>query len=306
MQFSSNYVRARELDDTVEKKVEVVDAYLKEPVHGTIEELMFVRKLCAKWVGKKRRDDLLEALIAMNEAYALKAVAATKFTGNYYGVSLRIVNRPLVILPHLLSAEEEAYFLPHVFNKNVNEGRMDYRDLHGSVLQGGVVAKMEKNGDPRIAAVDTFCHTLRRVAGTLQAMGDSPAGHFFGRMGISLRLYAGIMRSENNFFSAGTVRDRNQEKLMGPPHIPPKVGDWVGDPDLQLLNGYMRDELDNAAEMIELLENGGMRQMVLASKPEDEDTFLLGPDLIGQMKKKCAIMRRHWLDAQAYMSTPHK
>jgi hypothetical protein len=68
----------------------------------------------------------------------------------------------------------------------------------------------------------------------------------------------------------------------------------------------MRDELDNAADMLGLLENGGMQQVLVAPTAKEEDTFLLGPDLVDQMKKKIAIMRAHWLDAQNYMATPHK
>jgi hypothetical protein len=37
-----------------------------------------------------------------------------------------------------------------------------------------------------------------------------------------------------------------------------------------------------------------------------EDTFLLGPDLIAQLKRKMKIMRAHWLDVQDYLAPPHK
>ena len=53
------------------------------------------------------------------------------------------------------------------------------------------------------------------------------------------------------------VRDRNLDKFAGPPRTPPKVADWHGDADLQMLNEFMRDELDNTTELIQLLESGG-------------------------------------------------
>ena len=43
-----------------------------------------------------------------------------------------------------------------------------------------------------------------------------------------------------------------------------------------------------------------------ADKPEDEDTFLLGPDVIAHIERKQALMREHWLDAQDYFVTPNK
>jgi len=43
-----------------------------------------------------------------------------------------------------------------------------------------------------------------------------------------------------------------------------------------------------------------------ANDSKYEDTFLLGPDLIEQLKKKRKIMLRHWVDIESYMTTPFK
>jgi hypothetical protein len=125
-------------------------------------------------------------------------------------------------------------------------------------------------------------------------------------MGTSLRIYASIIRSCGNFYAVQRVRDRNLEKFAAGPRIPPKVADWNGDPDLQLLNEFTRDELDNTTDLIRILESDGISQVLTATTAADEDTFLLGPDLIDQLKRKRQIMRRHWLDAERYLSTPLK
>ena len=36
--------------------------------------------------------------------------------------------------------------------------------------------------------------------------------------------------------------------------------------------------------------------VVRGSKPEDEDTFTLGPDLMAQLTRKREIMLAHWQD----------
>ncbi|MBN1339427.1 MAG: hypothetical protein JXA03_08890, partial [Bacteroidales bacterium] len=41
---------------------------------------------------------------------------------------------------------------------------------------------------------------------------------------------------------------------------------------------------------------GGMKLICHASDPKYEDTFLLGPDLIAQLKLKRKIMLKHWTD----------
>jgi hypothetical protein len=68
----------------------------------------------------------------------------------------------------------------------------------------------------------------------------------------------------------------------------------------------MRDELDNAQEPIDLLVDGGMEFICHANDPKYEDTFLLGPDLVEQLKRKMKIMLDHWTDIEGYMATPFK
>src|SRR5207247_1188980 len=102
------------------------------------------------------------------------------------------------------------------------------------------------------------------------------------------------------------IRDRNKEKFARQPQVHPKVADWFGDRDLQMMNEFMRDELDNTTDLIRLLEGGGMRQILTATDPADEDPFFLSPDLINQLKQKMRIMRRRWLDAEQYLATPQK
>jgi hypothetical protein len=68
----------------------------------------------------------------------------------------------------------------------------------------------------------------------------------------------------------------------------------------------MRDELDNAQELIDLLEKGGMDLLCHAKDQLHEDTFLPGPDLIAQLKLKRKIMLDHWRDIEGYLTSPMK
>jgi hypothetical protein len=216
---------------------------------------------------------------------------------------MRHINRPLVAIPEKLTPEEESYWLPHVFNPNVNEARSDYIDFHGGRLTGP--RGMDQGHDTRILEIGTFTGRLGDVADRLAALSGGGA-EVFRRMAASLRIYASIFRSCGNVYAVQKVRDRNLEVFAGPPHVPPKVADWHGNPDLQLLNELMRDELDNTTGLIDLLQNGGITQILTAAEAGDEDPFLLGPNLLGQLTEKCRIMRRHALDAEQFLATPHK
>ena len=125
-------------------------------------------------------------------------------------------------------------------------------------------------------------------------------------MAKALKIYSSIFRSVGNFAEAQVIRDRNADKLSIAPHRPDKTPTWEGDPELQKFNAIMRDELDNTRELIDLLEDGGMDFISHAKNSKYEDTFLLGPDLIEQLKLKRKIMLKHWTDIEGYMATPFK
>jgi hypothetical protein len=119
-------------------------------------------------------------------------------------------------------------------------------------------------------------------------------------------MWASEVRSIHNFYHAQLIRDKYAGILAGPKRIPPKAANWDGAPGNLEWNEIMRDELDNTNELIAMLENGGLELTARASDPRYEDTFLIGPDIVDQLKKKTAIMREHWLDVKDYLATPHK
>ena len=304
--FGTNYSRNHDLPETAEKVIEIIESFFDAPAKGTIGRLTFLRKLCARWVGDKQADALLEALIGLNEAYKYKQATLPRFSGNYVGVSMRHITRPLVALPEKLSPEEEAYFLPHVFNPSFQEGRMDYLDWHGGRLRAG--AAEEAGGDARVPAVDAAAGRFKSVADQLERLEGKGDAAVFREMAISIRMYASILRSIGNFYAMQIVRDRNAARFAAAsPVVHPKTGSMTGDEDLLLIHEYMRDELDNTAQLVDLIQNGGKERMVLATRLTDvEDTFMLGGNIVEQLQKKMAIMRTHWLDASAYLATPHK
>jgi hypothetical protein len=91
-----------------------------------------------------------------------------------------------------------------------------------------------------------------------------------------------------------------------PPRIPEKVPTWTGDPDYLQWNEIQRAELDNTNELIGVMESGGPALLAHAADARHEDTFVLGPDVAGALRRKAALMRVHWLDVQQFLASPHK
>ncbi len=294
--FRASYDRGYESPKAMEKMFGMLVKYLNAPaVQGKEAEMEQLHGLCEEWAGERYAGDLFNAFLSLEQAARYKSTALPGVSTMYWGVTARHITRPLVFKPELLKADEESYFLPFVFNPSETEARTDYTDIHGAhrMIEPGAMRK--------------YLAQVNRAVAQLERIGDdAPEASFIHEMTIALKIYGSIMRSTGNFGEAQAIRDRNADKLKAPPHRPDKTPTWDGDPDLLAFNAIMRDELDNTQELIDVLENGGMDLICHASVPQDEDTFLLGPDLISQLKRKRKIMLAHWTDIEGYMTAPFK
>ena len=294
--FKSSYNRGNESPDITGLSIDLLKDELQEPgPDGQIPTLQKLMKYCEDWAGKNSAEKLYNAFIAFNEAQQYRRTAMPRVSGMYWDVSNRFINRPLVIAPQRLTESEESYFLPYVFNVSKEEARMDYMDMAGArrTVADGVV--------------ENYVAKIKTVCGMLEGIDDAaPKKEFIQSMATALRIYASLMRSCGNFAEAQAIRDRNAAKLNGAAHRPDKEITWTGDPDFIRFNVVMRDELDNAFELIQLLEKGGMDLICHAKDSIHEDTFLLGPDLISQVKKKRKVMLDHWRDIEDYLTSPLK
>jgi hypothetical protein len=294
--FSSFYDRGNEsqavenfllglLDDHFGKYSSVDESALQK-LHAYSREL----------AGDRFADTLYDALVNLEEAFVYRSVNFRSIYGIYWNVSSRMINRPLVAVPQRLSAEEESYFLPFIFNISREEARNDYLDFHGG--------RWTTSPD----AIRAYVNKVTAVSSKLESIDPKALkGDLVPKMALALRVHASLMRSCANFTEAQQIRDTNAVKLNGPIHRPDKEANWTGDLDLLKFNAIMRDELDNAAELAALLkQDGDLTVLCLAKDDLHEDCFLLGPDIIGQLQKKYRIMISHWRDIEDYMTTPFK
>ncbi len=295
--FRAPYDRDCENIEAIEKFMDLlidnIDGQQQE--EGAMSEEQQLYRMCTEWAGNEEAPLLYDAFKTLDEASQYKRESLKGASAMYWGVSERHITRPLVFAPQLLSTEEESYFMPHVFNTSEEEARMDYTDIHGAhrTLTPG--------------AANTYVSKVNRAIMLFEKVSKNAHEKVFIKdMAIALKIHSSIFRSIGNFAEAQAIRDRNAEKLALPTHRPDKTPTWEGDPDFQPFISIMRDELDNTQELIDVLENGGMDFIAHANEPGYEDTFLLGPDLIGQLKKKRKIMFKHWTDIEGYLASPFK
>lgn len=291
--FTSFYNRGNE-DLELEKLLLqlLADRFAKKYSGTPLEQL---QQYCLTWVGNTSAQNLVKSFIDLNEAFSYRSKNLRNLFLVNWSVAARMINRPLIVAPHRLNAEEEKYFLPYIFNKSAEEARMDYTDIQGATW----------HTEPD--SIKVLIGKLNRIGSAFNEMpAAAPQYKLFSKMAVSLKVYACLLRSIGNFTSAQKIRDDNAAKLKGPSQLPAKTATWSGEADLLKFNAVMRDELDNTVELVNLLEHGGLQSIVLAKDSQHEDCFLLGPGILNQLKEKQKIMLTHWTDIEDYMTSPFK
>ena len=205
----------------------------------------------------------------------------------------------LVAFPEELTREEVDYWLPYVFYGFGDEGRRNILDFHGGRAADNITPGRDlqlRHG--WFAGLDS---ALARAQSAFRAAAEKGVEQatLTARAIAILRC---IYRSIRHVMDFGLLTERAR----------PREGMWTlgerpeGDPERDQVYDLVRDELDNTLELIDLVEGEGTDQiLVTASRPEDEDTFLLGPDVADQLRKKRRIMLAHWRDFDRLYLPPH-
>ena len=293
--FNAYYNRGNEGSEIEELLLGLLEDHLLDKPSNVVPVSQKLHEYCLAWAGKKDADNLYEAFLLLNESFKFRNSNLGNISGINWNVAARMINRPLVAVPQRLSKEEEAYFLPYIFNVSTEEARMDYIDI-----QGG---RWTTSPD----SIKSYLKKLKQICSKLESIIPSARNKdFIQNLPVALKVHSSLVRSCGNFAEAQRIRDNNKEKLNGTIHRPDKEGSWTGDTDLLKFNTVMRDELDNTAELAEVLQQGGINLLCLAKDNAHEDCFLLGSGIIAQLKNKQKIMLDHWRDIEGYMTTPFK
>jgi len=294
------YYRTNEPLPTVQRLVDIVEDSIRAPARSEAGRTQQARRLAVHWGGEKNADRVLEAFNLVRQSFSIFAERSffsprdvILSPGYAYTVTNRLITRPLVVKPELLTPEEEAYFLRYIFSTDDEDARLDYNTAHGY--------RRTAPNEYRSSAFKNVHDSALQAAGIFEQATDAPEHSWFHQLALSLRMWASAVRSHDNFYFAQVIRDRRGEDLAKPPRL---VLARKDEPDLLLWNEIQRDELDNTNELRRMLENGGLELVARARIARQEDTFLLGPDILAALRKKVDIMRNHWLDGQRYLTPP--
>jgi hypothetical protein len=294
--YEKNYADFQALD----LLLRLLRGYLEQPTRTIQDRLALLDRVAGELYGKEGGPAMVEAWYELHRAFQVESVWPRASGMPLYNcVSARWLTRPLVAFPDRLTPEEERYWLPFVFCGFGEEVRRNLLDFHGG--------RAADNSTPgrdlqlRDGWFSQFDGALRRAASAFQAAAEK--GVERARVAArALAILRCLYRNCRNVIDFALLMEKATAR----------EGMWVlgekpeGDPERQRVYEIVRTELDNALELIGLVEGEGAEEVIVtAPTPAEEDTFTLSPDLAGQLQRKRSIMLAHWRDFDQFFLPPH-
>jgi hypothetical protein len=215
----------------------------------------------------------------------------------------RWLTRPLVPLPELLTDAEKQHYRRHQFQA-LTEAEAD------NPLEAQGVQAISGVASGRHFAHGVFEVVESEVHGAIAALqGDLPPELVKFRK--RLEVLVCFVRTCDNFIRFTTLAEHVRQRITRDERgniIPPKEDNWGNQGDQEnrsTLYNYMRAELDNTQNLIDLIENAEEPLLVMGERPDLEDIFVLSPKLVDQLRRKRQIMLDHWLDMNLILRRPN-
>jgi hypothetical protein len=280
----------------------IFDRFNAKPTSGIISKLEFLNELAGEFMGSELAEHIFLLWYSLGEA---QKYAHWIETGGfiYYlgGVQQRWITRPFVPFPAELKPEEKDYYRKFQMQAKSDERADDMADLQATRLYADwsgrfYVRKVMNEVKGNIA------NARKSLALILQNELQVEDRKGFELLDLRLQAFYLICNNAENATSYQAQIDR-AKALACVPDPMPAVGtrsSW----DRSLILETARQEIDNTALLIQLLESTNELILDLAPTKEEEDIRTLGPDIIEQLKLKLKIMNSKWLDYNRIFTTP--
>jgi hypothetical protein len=285
--------------------LEVLRAFLDERPRDVLAMTQTLSRVMAEKYGPEWGPRVLQMYWHLDRAMsALEPINSGGMLFEIWLLANRWLTRPLVPLPELLTDEEKSHYRPHVFQALGEEQADNPLEAQAVQIISGV--QTGKHLVPQILRmVESEVH--RAIA----ALGGGELPPDLRRLRERLRGLVCLVRCCDNVVQFSTLAEHvcaRASRSADGQIIPPAEDNWGNHGDREersALYNLMRAEIDNTQELIDLLESSKDPVFVLAKKPEDEDIFLLSPELTDQLRKKIRIMLDHWLDVNLLLRRPN-
>ncbi|OGD20087.1 MAG: hypothetical protein A2W03_00225 [Candidatus Aminicenantes bacterium RBG_16_63_16] len=263
--------------------------FRRKPWRGLRGRVEAIHAVAAQVAGQENA----EALIGVWEKID-RAVGAVRSTGGdpfmlVGTINQRWLTRPLVPFPMELKPEEKDYYRKFQFQANSEEEAADLMNLQGFELINGFSGSLLASNLLN-QAIGSLESAIKDLAALREKIADRP---YADTLGSRLRALRCVYRNARNTIQYQDILDRTD---YGPPPNEENIYPLDGDQKLREIQIITRDEIDNTNELANLLESAKTPLVEVAPAMAEEDIFLIGPNIVEQLRKKTQIMLRHELD----------
>ncbi|MBN2408597.1 MAG: hypothetical protein JXE07_02575 [Candidatus Aminicenantes bacterium] len=263
--------------------------FRKKPFRGFTDRMEAVRSAAAELAGEENAEAFVGVWEKIDRAVGTvrsMGVDPLMLVGT---INQRWITRPLVPFPMELKPEEKDYYRKFQFQANTEEEAADLMNLQGFEVINGFSGSLLA-GNLFNQAVDHLESALRDIAGLKEKVGDRGG---LDRLGWRLKALICFYRNARHTIQYQDILDRTDYEH---PPVEENIYPMDGDQKLREIQIVTRNEIDNINELVDLFEKSPFPLVELAPSKEEEDIFLIGPDIVEQLRKKVRIMLRHERD----------
>jgi len=282
---------------------EIFDRFNTRPTKGIVSRLLLLEELASDLAGEEAAAHLLNLWLYLNEARQPVQLINLGGAIFYMGcVQQRWLTRPFVPFPEELNAADKDYYRNFQFQALSESRADDMADTQASRAFSGWSGQFFI-----FRTMNAVKVSVMKARAELEQLQDSDTGDRFKDelhlLDLRLRALEILCNNAKNAISYQAQSDRAKRSPVDPDSSPD-----IGTPSSwgrSLMLETARQEIDNTALMIELLESNPELILDTAPTEELEDIRRLGPDLTDQLRQKLRIMNEHWLDYNRLFPIPN-
>lgn len=283
----------------------LLEEVIANPGRGILNRTEILLKSAEQMCGS---DDLAEGLVQVWDKVdkAVHTIGQIRQKGfglvlPFCGVSMRWITRPLVPEPEKLTPEETACYREFLFSPGDAKDDPSFGYVLGKgVFRGESVMWMAR------WCLQEAISTLKGTSVSLRSVIDGVSDK---QKVASLRTYAARVAALGCLATnaRNTIMYQYVLDTIGQPMFGPNAMDYDDNMILDHrslgMRKIAREELDNTAALIDLIESNDEKVIEHANMPEEESVFMLGPDPVADLRRKMDIMLDHWQDYELLYPT---
>jgi hypothetical protein len=283
----------------------IFDKFNSNPTSDVLSHFTLLKNQATVNIGEKDAEGLLNMWLALSEARNTLSLGNQGGTVFYLGSLMeRWLTRPFVPFPEELSPPDKDYFRKFQFMGYMGKQADDLANLQADRIYSGWSGKYFMS--ILMQSVRGSIDQARiAIAGILKSNISSEKKNEFNLLDLRLQALTLMCNNAENAISYQAQLDIGKARAVKCEPEPAPDVDFPSGLDRNMILETARNEIDNTAMILKLLESTSEAIFDLAPTKELEDIRRLGPDFKNQLKQKLRIMNEHWLDYNRIYTPPN-